>query len=128
MKKNKSPRQPAKPAAKPDVAAASLAPSSSKKRAQGGTPAVPAWIQILVGIALTVAASFVVFGGSLRGPFLYDDVYLPFIARHLQSAALKYWVTGNRPFLMFTFWVNNQTSGLDTWSYHATNILLHAFN
>ena len=128
MKKNKSPRQPAKPGTKPDVAAASPAPTSSKKRTQGGTPTVPAWIQILVGIALTIAASFTVFGGSLRGPFLYDDVYLPFIARHLQSAPLKYWVNGNRPFLMFTFWTNSQMSGLDTWSYHATNILFHALN
>ncbi|MGA7415280.1 MAG: hypothetical protein WBW33_32710, partial [Bryobacteraceae bacterium] len=32
------------------------------------------------------------------------------------------------PFLMFTFWTNNQMSGLDTWSYHATNFLLHALN
>ena len=35
----------------------------------GGTPAIPAWIQILVGIAFTVAASFAIFGASLRGPF-----------------------------------------------------------
>ena len=81
-----------------------------------------------MGITLTLAAAFGIFGGSLRGPFLYDDVYLPFVARHLESAPLKYWVNGSRPFLMFTFWVNNQMSGLDTWSYHATNILFHGLN
>ncbi len=127
MKKNKPPRQPAKPSAKPDAAAVSPGPSP-KKRTQGGAPAVPVWIQILIGIALTVAVSSAVFGASLRGPFLYDDVYLPFIARHLQNASLKYWVNSNRPFLMFTFWANNQMSGLDTWSYHATNILFHGLN
>ncbi len=128
MKKNKSPRPPAKPAPKPNVAVATPTPALSKKKMSGGTPAIPAWIQVLVGIALTVAASFAVFGASLRGPFLYDDVYLPFVARHLQNAPLQYWVTGDRPFLMFTFWINNQLSGLDPWSYHATNILLHALN
>ena len=128
MKKNKSPRPPVKLAAKPNVAVASPGAASPKKKTQGGTPAIPAWIQILVGVAVAVAASFAVFGSSLRGPFLYDDVYLPFVARHLQSAPLKYWVTGDRPFLMFTFWINKEMSGLDTWSYHATNILLHALN
>ncbi len=127
MKKNKSLRPPAKPAAKPDLAPASPGPSP-KKKMPSRAPSVPPWIQILADIALTITISFVVFGSSLRGPFLYDDVYLPFIARHLQNAPLKYWVTGNRPFLMFTFWTNNQISGLDTWSYHATNILFHALN
>ena len=128
MKKNRSPRQPAKPAAKAAVAAASPGPSSTRKRAQAVAPGIPAWIQFLAGTVLAVAASFAVFGGSLRGPFLYDDVYLPFIAHHLQGAPLKHWVNGNRPFLMFTFWTNDQMSGLDTRSYHATNILIHALN
>ncbi len=127
MKKNKSP-QPAKPAAKAErVAAASTV--AYKGRVQAERPAIPAWIQLLVGTTLAIGAAFVIFGGSLHGPFLFDDVYLPFIARHMQFVPLKFWVaTWNRPLLMFTFWVNNQMSGLDTWSYHATNIVLHALN
>jgi protein O-mannosyl-transferase len=128
MKKNKPPRQPAKQAAKAGSVADRPTAPRAEKRARAGTPAIPAWAQLLAGVVLAVAASFVVFAGSLRGPFLYDDVYLPFIARHLQHVSLKHWITGNRPFLMFTFWMNNQMSGLDTWSYHATNILLHALN
>jgi protein O-mannosyl-transferase len=127
MKKNKSHQQP-KPVAKAEGVAA-VGTAASKGKAQGGRPGVPAWIQLLVGTALAIAASFVIFGGSLHGPFLFDDVYLPFIARHMQFVPLKFWVaTWNRPLLMFTFWINNEMSGLDTWSYHATNIVLHALN
>lgn len=127
MKKNKSP-QPAKPVAKAQrVTPASSSPS--KSRIQGSRPAIPAWIQLLAASAVAIAASFVIFGRSLSGPFLFDDVYLPFIARHMQGIKLKHWVaTWNRPLLMFSFWSNDRMSGLETWSYHATNIVLHGLN
>ena len=81
-----------------------------------------------VAFALTLAAGFVVYGPSLDGSFLFDDSYLPFNVPNFPVNSLRAWVTGVRPLLMFSYFVNYQLSGLQTFWWHAFNVVFHAIN
>src|ERR1700688_219700 len=85
------------------------------------------WPYVL-GAFLALAAAFEVYHPALAGPFLFDDNYLPFRLPHFAVHSLRHWLTGVRPLLMFSYWVNYQFSGVDTFSYHAFNVLFHAMN
>ena len=94
-------------------------------------PASPAdsrrWLYVL-GLFLAIAIVFEVYQPALYGPFLFDDNYLPFRLPRFQVEALRPWLSGVRPLLMFSYWVNYQLSGFETFSYHAFNVLFHAAN
>ena len=79
-----------------------------------------------LGVLLTLVAAFEVYGPSLYGPFIFDDQYLPFSVPNFPADAWRAWVAGNRPVLMLSYWVNFQLSGLQTFSYHAFNVIFHA--
>jgi protein O-mannosyl-transferase len=75
-----------------------------------------------------VFSLFVVFEAyapSLNGEFVLDDLYLPFDFPRAAHAPLWGWLTRTRPVLMFSYWINYQISGTETFSYHATNVILH---
>src|ERR1017187_8092065 len=79
------------------------------------------------GAALGVAflAVSIVYWPAVDGPFVLDDLYLPFTAPEMAHASLSRWVGGLRPLLMFSFWINHTISGTQTFSYHFLNLLLH---
>ncbi len=85
------------------------------------------WLYVL-GLFLAIAIVFEVYQPALYGPFLFDDNYLPFRLPRFQVEALRPWLSGVRPLLMFSYWVNYQLSGFETFSYHAFNVLFHAAN
>jgi protein O-mannosyl-transferase len=60
----------------------------------------------------------------MHGPFLFDDTTLQFALPGF-AEPLRAWVGHLRPLLMFTYWVNVQISGSDTFSYHLVNVLIH---
>jgi hypothetical protein len=64
----------------------------------------------------------------MRGPFLFDDAGLPFASATLQDRPLSDWVSGVRPLLMFSYWLNRTLWGESPVSYHAVNVLIHALN
>ncbi len=76
------------------------------------------------GAAAALIAAFWAYSPALHGPFLFDDTTLPFALPHF-GAPLSVWLHGNRPVLMFTYWLNVRLSGEDTYSYHVVNVLLH---
>ena len=65
-----------------------------------------------------------VYAPALRGPFLFDDQYLYYDSPN-PPATLRGWMSGVRPLLMLTYWLNYRASGGDTFSYHVVNLLLH---
>jgi tetratricopeptide (TPR) repeat protein len=106
-----------------------------KKRARppdtgpGAAPPVrkPArWQWLLFAAALLLTPW--VYWPAVNGPFLFDDFYLPFFANDFAGAPLQASLTGVRPLLMFTFWVNYQISGRAPISYHLANVLFHFVN
>lgn len=83
------------------------------------------WWAYLLGLFLAAFAAFQAYGSTLRAPFLFDDLYLPFTNPHFADEGFRTWVRAPRPLLMATYWINFQSSGQDPYSYHVWNVLLH---
>jgi tetratricopeptide (TPR) repeat protein len=80
------------------------------------------------GLLIALFVVFEVYWPAIRGPFLLDDSYLPYMLPGM-SPALTNWIHGVRPLLMFSFWLNFQHAGnQDTFGYHMVNVLLHLSN
>lgn len=77
-------------------------------------------------VALVLLALYEVYRPALSGPFLFDDLYLPFLIPNFVDLKLLDWLRGVRPTLNFFYWLNYQASGLDAYSFHAVNLALHA--
>jgi tetratricopeptide (TPR) repeat protein len=101
----------------------------AKKRAKPVAPAPqPAsrwWIYALAGAAALFLA-FQVYAPALNGPFVFDDTLLPYHIPNF-SNDLRAWVSGVRPLLMFSYWVNYQLSP-EPFSFHVFNVLFHVLN
>ena len=103
----------------------------AKARTDKGRPAVvsagaalkPWHYWAALGAAFLAVA--IVYWPAVDGPFVYDDLYLPFTAPEMANAPLTQWVGGLRPLLMLSFWINHAISGMQTFSYHFLNLLLH---
>ena len=64
---------------------------------------------------------------ALHGHFVFDDLSLPF-CQVIRDGPLWEWVTGVRPVLMFSYWLNYHFFGEGPFSYHFVNLLIHAAN
>jgi tetratricopeptide (TPR) repeat protein len=82
--------------------------------------------------AAALASAFVIgfflYSPAMNGPFLFDDAGLPFAQSTLQDRPLSDWVSGVRPVLMFSYWVNRTLWGDSPVSYHAINVVIHVLN
>ncbi|MBK5294158.1 MAG: tetratricopeptide repeat protein [Acidobacteriia bacterium] len=78
---------------------------------------------VISGLA-AAAIVFEIYSPSLHGPFLLDDLYLPFMHPDADRLPIQGWL-GSRPLLMVSFWFNYQLSGVDPVSYHVGNVALH---
>ena len=85
------------------------------------------WIYALAALAALIAV-FITYNPALDGPFLLDDSYLPYMQPQFATAPLTAWMRGVRPLTMLTYWINFQTSGEATSSYHFWNVILHLLN
>ena len=80
---------------------------------------------LLPAFAAAVIAVFFAYDPALRGPFVLDDLYLPFTGQEFANAPLRHWIAGVRPLLMASFWMNFRISGTQPGSYHVLNVVLH---
>ncbi len=81
------------------------------------------WRPYLAAGAALLAA-FWAYAPALHGPFLFDDTALPF-SLSTASAPLLAWISGVRPLLMASYWLNTRLSGDDPFSYHVFNVVIH---
>ena len=107
--------------------------SSKSKRSATAIVVAPEpkrqWWPYAVALLFVFFAVFQVYGPALNGPFLLDDTYLPYQRPEFVNAPLKAWISGVRPMLMFSFWLNYQQSGdQNTNPYHSANVMLHFLN
>ncbi len=79
---------------------------------------------IAIGSVAAAAIVFELYSPSLSGPFVLDDLYLPFMNPDVDRLPASVWL-GSRPLLNVSFWLNYQLSGVDTVSYHVANAALH---
>ncbi len=87
-------------------------------------PALRPW-HYWAALGAAFLAVCIVYWPAVDGPFVFDDLYLPFTAPEMATASLAHWVGAVRPLLMFSFWINHAVSGMQTFSYHFLNLLLH---
>jgi tetratricopeptide (TPR) repeat protein len=64
---------------------------------------------------------------ALSGRFVFDDLSLPF-SKAMRDDPLSTWISGVRPILMFSYWLNYHFWGTDPDSYHLTNLAIHFVN
>lgn len=79
------------------------------------------WLAGIAGLFLV----YQIYGPALRGPFVLDDLYLPYSDPHAAAFKLRHWVRTLRPLLMLSFWMDYQVNGADPLMFHVTNVLLH---
>ncbi|MCP5110438.1 MAG: hypothetical protein GY953_06345 [bacterium] len=87
-------------------------------------PGIKGW-HVLAGLAVALFAVFEVYQPAINGPFLFDDKYLAFTHPDYQNMDLAGWLGGGRKLLMFSYWMNYQTSGQEPYAYHLLNLLFH---
>ncbi len=83
---------------------------------------------------LLVTAVVAVFAGSLRAPFVFDDVHAILLNPHLARLwppdaslwAVEQSPLSGRPVTAFTFAVDHALGGHSTYGYHVVNLALHA--
>ena len=81
------------------------------------------------GLVIALIAAFEVYWPALHGPFLLDDMPLPYMLPDAAGIPLMGWLRNMRPLLMFSFWLNFQQSAAEsTFGYHLVNLFLHFFN
>jgi tetratricopeptide (TPR) repeat protein len=85
------------------------------------------WIQVLFGCA-SLFILFQVYAPAVRAPFFFDDFALPFTMQTYRIRPLLEWLSGVRPVLMFSYWINYQQGATDPHAYHILNIWLHFVN
>ncbi len=79
----------------------------------------------VVAFAFAGVVTFLAYGPALDGPFLFDDAYLLFFSPESAEMPFTHWLSGVRPLLNATYWVNYQLSGQDAVSYHVFNVIIH---
>ncbi|HXM45616.1 MAG TPA: hypothetical protein VN924_30545 [Bryobacteraceae bacterium] len=87
-------------------------------------PATRWWIYCAVAVAL--CAAWLVYAPAFGGPFVFDDISLPYGTPGFPGA-LRFWIGGVRPLLMFSYWLNYRSS-LDPSGFHVVNFLCHLLN
>lgn len=82
---------------------------------------------LIASAAILVTLLLCLYWPALQGRFVFDDLSLPF-SKIARDEPLSAWLSGVRPLLMFTYWVNYQLGGTSPDGYHLTNLLIHFIN
>ena len=82
---------------------------------------------IVVACTGVFALIVLLYGPALRGHFVFDDLSLPF-AKITRDGPLADWISGVRPVLMFSYWLNYRLWGADPFSFHFVNVGIHFVN
>jgi protein O-mannosyl-transferase len=89
-------------------------------------------VRASVPVLLLAGLTMLVYGNSLHGAFLFDDLTLVF--RNAQMMHTRTFSDivglggGPRPLLLFTYGLNFYMGGLNTFGYHFANVILHTIN
>jgi hypothetical protein len=109
-------------------------PAAKPRRTGPGRPppvaavALP-WQAHVPGLAILALLAIGLYWPSLNGPFVFDDpnaVSQSNLVRHLNP--IPFVTLSTRPLTDYSYAINYALGGLDTLSYHLTNVLLHALN
>ncbi|MCC7153924.1 MAG: tetratricopeptide repeat protein [Bryobacterales bacterium] len=83
---------------------------------------------VILFFAIVLGLTFVAYLPALRGPFLFDDLALPYGQPNAQTAPFGSFLTGVRPLLYSLFWLETRIWGTSPLGYHFVNIAFHCLN
>lgn len=110
------------------AARATISQSARERRSIQSPPLVwSGWTLFLACIG-TYILCLVIYSPATHGPFVFDDLALPFSQPYTAKAPLIDWISGVRPTLMLSYWLSYQSAGTSTSSYHLFNVLVHGIN
>lgn len=98
-------------------------PAPPKVQKPLAAPQFPLW-GYLLSFAVLLYILFEVYSPALHGPFLFDDLFLPYAKFQASHIPFRTWL-GVRPVLGLSFWADFHLWGQNTFPYHAVNLLLH---
>jgi len=79
------------------------------------------WVYAAAGAAVYLA--FQVYAPALNGPYVFDDLDLPYHAAGLPSG-LRFWISSARRLLLLSYGLNYQIAR-EPFGFHATNVAFH---
>src|SRR5690349_10554815 len=82
------------------------------------------WLYV-IGLVVALFAAFQAYAPAIRGPFLFDDSYLPMNVPAWAHGAFLASLRGVRPLLMASYWLNERLVGTDPTQYHEWNVFFH---
>jgi tetratricopeptide (TPR) repeat protein len=82
------------------------------------------WV-VGLGAVLLLLSVFEVYRPSMQSPFVFDDLYLPFMAPNAPDVPLKEYLLSPRPLTNLSYWFNFHAAGQMPEAYHQTNVFLH---
>src|SRR5437016_11762323 len=85
----------------------------------------PAWAPYAAAAAIAVLVFLWAYSPVAHTEFVFDDTNQQFALPSAASAPLRAWIGPVRPVLMFSYWLNVQISGADTFSFHGLNLVIH---
>jgi Tfp pilus assembly protein PilF len=97
------------------------------KPTQSFSPRHVDWAPVATACLCGFLALLYLYWPALHGKFVFDDLSLPF-CRTPRFDNLSNWISGQRPVLMFSYWLNYRLWGEEQFSYHFVNLLIHAAN
>lgn len=89
---------------------------------------LPSVRRCLLCLAALLVTSFVVFGPSLSGPFVFDDSYQFFAAPTLPPGPPSNYLFGARPVVQISYYVNHLATGPNPAAFRAVDLFLHSVN
>ena len=108
---------------KPKKTVPSKSPSAASAAAKAGA-AEWRW-QPWAWAAAAIVVVFWAYGPALNGAWVFDDTAQPY-AKPGYSPFLSDWLSGVRPALMFSYWVDKRMAAEgSTYGFHVSNVLIH---
>ena len=104
-----------------------ISASNRKTRDFGCPQGVQKFRVAACAFCIALAVSLLLYYPAMSGGFLFDDLLLPF-RKSLAHEPITVWLSGVRPMLMFTYWLNYSLSGASPAPYHVVNSIIHALN
>lgn len=83
---------------------------------------------IVLFFASAFLVTFIAYLPALRGPFLFDDLALPYGQPNAGTAPFGALWRGVRPLLYSLFWAETRIWGTEPFPYHLVNFVLHCAN
>ena len=109
-------------------------PQAHREEIMAGGGAPSSWRWTALPVCVIVLATLAAYSNSFIGPFIYDDdrsiaenqtIRQLWPVWQVLSPPCDGETVGGRPLLNLSLALNYALSGLDVWSYHAANLLIH---